>query len=408
VEFVGLLLSFGIILFLVKRKLNVGFAMVLGSIIMAPFISISLEDFLGVLRNTITSFNNIQLSLTVLLISGLGYAMKETKLMENFISGLYKITGDVRILMALIPIFIGTLSVPGGAILSAPMVDELGNRAELNQERKTAINLIYRHIGFFVFPLYPYFILATQLANVSKTSFMVFNLPIVASGLIVSFLVFFKGIVIEKRTNRVKLSKGDIKDVIFGLLPISIAIIMFMVFNLSMAISVSAGLAFALNANIKGDYFSVLIERLGGAVKRGFKYDLVVVVMGIMLFKGMLEYSGIISTTASTLTQAGIPLWLLIIILGSITSYLSGLQLTSIAILVPLFIPLLPKTVHLPYLALIYTSAIIGYWISPLHLCLVLTKEFFKSDLLKVYRLLTLPITAVLTTTIIMFIIFAR
>jgi len=55
---------------------------------------------------------------------------------------------------------------------------------------------------------------------------------------------------------------------------------------------------------------------------------------------------------------------------------------------VPLIMPLFASQT-LSILGVIYLSIITGYMLSPLHLCLLLTNSYYKSNLEKVYRMLT-------------------
>jgi hypothetical protein len=55
-------------------------------------------------------------------------------------------------------------------------------------------------------------------------------------------------------------------------------------------------------------------------------------------------------------------------------------------------------------LALAFGSGFAGVMLSPLHLCLVLTREYFNADITKVYRLLWLPSLLVLAAVLVPFV----
>ena len=50
------------------------------------------------------------------------------------------------------PGIMGLLPVPGGAFLSAPFVDSIGNDLNMSGDQKTAVNLYFRHFSMFVLP----------------------------------------------------------------------------------------------------------------------------------------------------------------------------------------------------------------------------------------------------------------
>ena len=45
---------------------------------------------------------------------------------------------------------------------------------------------------------------------------------------------------------------------------------------------------------------------------------------------------------------------------------------------------------------LAYTGSFVGVMISPMHLCLVATKDYFKADMGKIYKILMLPLLFVI------------
>ena len=55
--------------------------------------------------------------------------------------------------LALIPAVYGLMPVPGGALLSAPMIDEEGNKYHLTKDQKNFLNIWFRHIWFPIFPV---------------------------------------------------------------------------------------------------------------------------------------------------------------------------------------------------------------------------------------------------------------
>ena len=59
------------------------------------------------------------------------------------------------------------MPVLGGAAVSAPLVDKLGDGLDLSPDTKAAINLVFRHGMFFIFPLSPTMILVANLIGVS-------------------------------------------------------------------------------------------------------------------------------------------------------------------------------------------------------------------------------------------------
>jgi len=68
-----------------------------------------------------------------------------------------------------------------------------------------------------------------------------------------------------------------------------------------------------------------------------------------------------------------------------VVSLFTGLAVLSIGTTFPLLLPLSPVSPSV-FASILYVSAYTGYLASPLHLCLILTKEYFNCSLFDVYR----------------------
>ncbi|MFB0543761.1 MAG: DUF401 family protein, partial [Candidatus Bathyarchaeia archaeon] len=93
------------------------------------------------------------------------------------------------------------------------------------------------------------------------------------------------------------------------------------------------------------------------------------------------------------LRDIGVPVLAFFTVFPFLIGFISGAPSSGIGIGLPLILPLCSSP-SLTNLGLIYFSIVMGYMLSPLHLCLVLTNSYYKSDLGKVYRILTPSILA--------------
>ncbi len=120
-----------------------------------------------------------------------------------------------------------------------------------------------------------------------------------------------------------------------------------------------------------------------------------------MIFKGYIEGSGAMTVMAEYLDHLGVPLLLLAIILPLFTGIATGSSLAGVGILFPIFIPLIPAGMDkLAFLSLVYVSIIIGYVISPVHMCLVLTREVCQARFGGLFPYLLPTMVVLLTTSI--------
>ena len=94
-------------------------------------------------------------------------------------------------------------------------------------------------------------------------------------------------------------------------------------------------------------------------------------------------------------------LTLLPFIIGLVTAF----SIAFLGITFPLLLPLIVPETGLNGFALLlaYGSGMIGMMLSPLHLCLVLSAEYFRAHLAEVYRYLLAPALAVLAVLVLAF-----
>jgi hypothetical protein len=92
------------------------------------------------------------------------------------------------------------------------------------------------------------------------------------------------------------------------------------------------------------------------------------------------------------LLSSGVPLWLIAILVPFLVGLITGVTIAPIAIGFPVLIPLFQNDPHfLNYMVLAFASGISGDLLSPFHLCLILTKDYFRADLKGVYHFIWIP-----------------
>jgi len=79
-----------------------------------------------------------------------------------------------------------------------------------------------------------------------------------------------------------------------------------------------------------------------------------------------------------------------------LVGFATGLSLPFVGIAFPLLVPFIAPDLEVNSYALLlaYTSGMVGLLLSPLHLCLILSAEYFKATLAKVYRYILPPLLA--------------
>jgi len=93
------------------------------------------------------------------------------------------------------------------------------------------------------------------------------------------------------------------------------------------------------------------------------------------------------------LQQWHIPVWLVILILPALIGVITGVTIAAVGVGFPVALGL-AASVGIPLVPLFvisFTVAMIGVMLSPIHLCLILSVEYFGGTVWPVYRRMMVP-----------------
>ncbi len=400
VELLKISLVFFIILILTFRKVKLWISLLAGTFLLGFLSHLPLQTIVKDLFTSVIDTKTLLLIgalVTILFFSNL---LKETGRMNAIMEGFGHVFKDIRVVIALLPSMIGLMPIIGGALISAPMVVEGSDELKLSPERRTFINYWFRHIWEYILPTFPALILAAALTGIPIRRFIWINLPLTLTAIASGIVVGFWGV---SKSTRVKNYSDDpsIWKLAKNLLPLC--------FGLVLVVGFKVELTYAFGITILGMILFYRIE--GRVVWRGFRQsvvlELLLTVIIVMGFKKVLESSQAISSVSATLSSSGIPGWLIAMLIPLLVGIMAGLTIAPIAISFPILIPFFQNDPHfLSYMVLAFASGISGDLLSPFHLCLILTKDYFRADLKGVYRFIWVPTASILVVAL--FIAFFR
>jgi len=323
--------------------------------------------------------------LLILIFSGI---MKEMGMLARAVAALQGIFRDPRVTVAIIPAIMGILPTMGGAMLSAPLVSEASEELKLSPERRTFLNYCFRHIWEFMLPTYAAVLLTATLGGTPVAKICLMTLPLTIASIGAGIFLGFTGATPPVRhsvpsTRRQTL--GNAGSFLGNLLPFFLVLLLALGFKVHLAYSL-ATVGTVLYLRLPPP----LVWRL---VKENFSWEIVFLIWGIMIFKEILLAGGAMNSMAKELSQMGMPSIVLMMslpfILGMITGYANALIGLGFPILLPFF---QVHTLSFHYVMLAYVSGFAAVFLSPMHVCLVMTQESFRADMKKVYRLLIPPV----------------
>jgi len=377
---IGIIIAFALLAALIYLKVDFGKAILIATIPLLLLSEPSLEG-LSWIREITFEYETLSLIAIIVQIALLGYLYKDSNQVMRMIEELKAAFPDRRMVLASIPALFGLMPMPGGALVSAPMIEDEGNSLDLDGIEKTFLNWWWRHIWFTVYPLSAGLILAARLSGVSIYRIGLFNLPIFATQIVIGLFFGLKKIKVKNSSS----SKANPFLIVYELLPIIVALSLNIVLNIPLYITLFFAIIIIFFQNSK----KYTARSLSMALKKGFSFDLLLAAYGIMLFKGIIERAESLEPVIVTI-EGHVPLLVVVMVGSYLIGVLFGHLPGAIGVSFPVFLPMLP-VVSVRTVSLMFVFVFMGYFTSPIHLCIILTIEYFGIDLKSFYRRMIKP-----------------
>ncbi len=372
----GIITAFAVLGILISKKVEFGLALISATIILLLFTNFSFEALEWVYEILI-EYDTINLVAIILLIGLIGFIYRDSGQINRIIKELQSAFPDRRMVIASIPAIFGLMPMPGGALVSAPMIDKEGDRLGMDGVHKAYVNWWFRHIWFTIYPLGLGLIIAATITGVNLYMIALFNVPIFVTHLIIGINFGLRDIKVDKVKSD---GPANLILLIYDFLPIIIALSLNIILPVPLALTLLLAVLMLIYQNRK----KYGLSETANMLKNGLSKNLLLAGIGIMLFKGTIERSGALIPVIDLL-EGRIPL-IAVVILGSFAMGFSiGHLPAGVGITFPVLIPLLP-IVNTQTVAMVFIFILIGYIISPIHLCIILTLEYYKANMNGFYK----------------------
>jgi len=393
-ELIKISLVLFLILFLLRKKLNIGYVMLIASSALFVLYGMDVAGIIATIKRTLVSDITIKLLLALSLIRILELILREKNILSAMMSAAKILFKKRRAIIISMPMLIGMLPSLGGAYFSAPMVKEATSGINMSQEEKAFINYWFRHPWEFILPLYPGVLLASAVSNIPLYNLITANMVYAFLLLVTGFLFAMRGIREDphkrnpEQSEEKKTRNRILKEDLLSFLPIMTVLSLVVIFHMELHYAL---LATIVPLFILYRYRAADILRLS---KHGFALEVIVMIFGVMLFKETMEASGSVNNLSRFFIQQEIPFLPIICILPFMTGLMTGLTVGFVSSTFPLLISI-SGGASLALISLAFATGFMGVLLSPVHLCLVLTKEYFKADFWGIYKKI-LPASAVI------------
>ncbi len=396
-------LSFLTILALHRFKIHLGIGLFAAACLLGLLMLMPPDQVLQTVVRSSLEAQALALSFIIVLIMVLSKLMNDTGHLERIVTSFARAIKSVRVVTMVMPALIGLLPMPGGALFSAPMVDAACKREQVGPEFKAAVNYWFRHIWEYWWPLYPGVVLAISLLGVDTWQFMAMQAPLTLVSVAVGFVFLIRllppgGPAGDDGSGpdgpRWAVFRHEVRPITLVVVSVP-AVGLFKLlsgFNLPSMTSVYVGLFLCLGLVIRRN--RIPAAQLARTFADKNILSMVFLILGVMAFKGMLVDSRAVAAVQEEMTRYGIPPLAIIMLVPFLSGFVSGIVLAFVGSSFPLVVPLISHLTGADYLshaALAYGFGYMGMMLSPIHICLLVTRDYFHADMLGTYRYLIWP-----------------
>ena len=382
-----LLLIFVLVMAVISRKKPIYLAISAATILAWLLYAVPFADGLSAVIKGCFCWDTISLIFVVYVISLLQSMMLGRNAIERARLSVSSLFNNRWVDCAAVPIFIGMLPTPNAAFIAGDIVKASAGDC-LDNDEKAVVTSYFRHVSESFMPTYNSILTALVLSGIAAGDFVLAMLPIVAVIIISGCFWLLRGKVPmstghSPSSNR----RSDILGIFIGLWPILLIIILVVSFKfhvwLSSLIAVAA-------------YFLVhrfSFSEIKPMFKEAVQINQYLNIITIMSFKELLAASGAVDSMTAWFSALPLPSFLVFAIMFFFGSIVSG-STAMIVLCLPLAMATVPDA-GVSLLALLMGVAYAAMQLSPTHLCLSLTADYFGISLGRLFRK-TLP--AVITT----------
>jgi hypothetical protein len=136
----------------------------------------------------------------------------------------------------------------------------------------------------------------------------------------------------------------------------------------------------ALVVGLMVGVFRLRAAQIGEMFKKSFHTKLLLGLLSIFFFQQVLSVTGSVNEIVDLLRQSGVSPAVLITIITLTVGLLTGQMTSFVAITFPIVNVIAPGDINLVTIG--YVMGVVGTMLSPAHLCLVVTLDYFKASII--------------------------
>ncbi len=381
--FALLIIAMAIIILMLRRHIPIGPCMLTGGLFIWLMKTPELHYLTQAFTETLSLPRTYDIIFALYFVMCLEIELRTSGALAGMVHALQRIFSSNRVTLAVMPAFLGLLPSLGGARFSAPIVEEASKGLGLTSDHQSAINFWFRHIFEFSSPIIPGMIMACNIAGVAYSEFITHLCWLTVLMFSVGWFVLIRPI----KADSIKESSGTQaadeqgwQDLWLSLSPVVLTFVLVVFFNMNASVGmgvVTAGLFIVLHFTKRE---VSLKEVVVGAIDMKMFFN----VLCILYFIQILTVTQVLQEIVTAFQSSPLPVPVIIACVSFIIGVLTGMSQGHVAIIMPIIAAMQTGSLNLAGVAMAFGVA--GQMLTPTHMCLVVTVDYFKANFFKTLK----------------------
>ena len=375
-----------VITLLAVSRYHLPLALLLGSLVLGC-ITLSPGETMRAVASALSNPSYLALSVAMALFPVLGAALQEGGMLDDLVENL---AINRKAFMAVSAAVLGLLPVPGGALLSAPLVKKAAG--DHPPDKSFVVNIWFRHILILIYPLSPALLIPADIAGVDVYDVIPYLVPFFLLFTAVGYVTLLRDIGGE----HVALPSARWKK---AALPLAIILVAPIIdFCLKRWTSLRPPDAATLVAVLIAVIAAVAIgrvdmRRFASASRRSHPEKFFAIIMCMYFFIEVFSRTEL----GAAIGELDVPLVVLCVGIGFFLAFIVGRTQLAAVVVFPAYLGITGAAGIGPLaFTLTYVSIFLGYLISPLHPCISVSLEFFDTTLVRAIRIMAPSVMGIL------------
>ena len=381
--FALLIIAMAIIILMLRRHIPIGPCMLTGGLFIWLMKTPELHYLTQAFSETLSLPRTYDIIFALYFVMCLEIELRTSGALAGMVHALQRIFSSNRVTLAVMPAFLGLLPSLGGARFSAPIVEEASKGLGLTSDHQSAINFWFRHIFEFSSPIIPGMIMACNIAGVAYSEFITHLCWLTVLMFSVGWFVLIRPLKadsIKENTGTQAADEQGWQDLWLSLSPVILTFVLVVFFNMNASVGmgvVTAGLFIVLHFTKRE---VSLKEVVVGAIDMKMFFN----VLCILYFIQILTVTQMLQEIVTAFQSSPLPVPVIIACVSFIIGVLTGMSQGHVAIIMPIIAAMQTGSLNLAGVAMAFGVA--GQMLTPTHMCLVVTVDYFKANFFKTLK----------------------